>query len=124
MVRSYDFTLNKSVSADTKCGVSDFQSLEASKMAVLSAKMQRIEEAAKKRDEKTMEFITQTKSALEQKMEVHSEKREEYLGDLIGKVKEHVSRQSQTCSIASSHWTSLHFANTLPQPVVKTLLEC
>jgi hypothetical protein len=65
--------------------------LEASKIAVLSAKMQRIEEAAKKRDEKTMEFISQTKSALEKKLEVHSEKREEYLSDLINKVKEHVS---------------------------------
>jgi stathmin len=60
-------------------------------MAQLSAKMQRIEDAAKKRDEKTIEFITQTKQALDQKMEVHSEKREEFLSELIGKVKEHVS---------------------------------
>jgi len=69
---------------------SRFQSLEASKLSELKAKMSRIEEVAKKRDEKTQEFITATKNALDQKMKVHSEKHEEFLGDLINKVKEHV----------------------------------
>jgi len=67
------------------------QSLEATKLSELKAKMGRIEEAAKKRDEQTQDFITATKSALDQKMKVHTEKHEEFLGDLINKVKEHVS---------------------------------
>lgn len=69
------------------------QSLEASKLSELKAKMGRIEEAAKKRDELTQDFISATKSALDQKMKVHTEKHEEFLGDLINKVKEHVSCQ-------------------------------
>ncbi|CAB3380444.1 Hypothetical predicted protein [Cloeon dipterum] len=63
--------------------------------------MSRIEEAAKKRDEKTQEFINATKSALDQKMKIHTEKHEEFLGDLISKVKDHLEivdkhRQSTT----------------------------
>ncbi|XP_059485918.1 ensconsin isoform X2 [Neocloeon triangulifer] len=77
------------------------KSLEASKLNELKAKMNRIEEAAKKRDEQTQEFINVTKNALDQKMKVHTEKHEEYLGDLISKVKEHLEivdkhRQSTT----------------------------
>lgn len=67
------------------------QSLEANKMAQLAAKLSKIEEATKKKDEKNCEFINQTKDALEQKMESHTENREAYISELRAKLKEHVS---------------------------------
>jgi hypothetical protein len=59
-------------------------------MAVLAAKMSKVEEASKKREEQTNNFILQTREALEQKMEAHSEKRESLISDLKFKLKEHV----------------------------------
>lgn len=60
-------------------------------MAALAAKMLKIEEASKKKDEQTSQFITQTKEMLDQKMEIHEEKREAYITDLKSKMK--VSRK-------------------------------
>ena len=59
-------------------------------MAVLAAKMSKIEEASKKKDEQANNFILQTREALEQKMETHIEKREAYINDLKSKLKDHV----------------------------------
>jgi hypothetical protein len=59
-------------------------------MAVLATKMSRIEEASKKREEQANNFISQTREALEQKMEAHIEKRESLISDLKTKLKEHV----------------------------------
>lgn len=56
-------------------------------MAALSAKMQKIEEASRKRDEQTSQFITTTRDALEQKMGTVTEKREAYITDLKTKLK-------------------------------------
>lgn len=72
------------------------QSLEATKMAALQAKMQRIEDASKKKDEQTHQFITATKEALDQKMEVHVEKREAYIADLRTKIKDHIDQVEKT----------------------------
>lgn len=72
------------------------QSLGANKMAALQAKMQRIEEASKKKDEQTNQFIAATKEALDQKMEVHVEKREAYISDLRTKLKDHIDQVEKT----------------------------
>jgi hypothetical protein len=56
--------------------------LEANRKALLAAKMSKIEEASKKREEQANNFISQTREALEQKMEAHNEKRESFINDL------------------------------------------
>lgn len=68
-----------------------FQSIELSKKETISAKLSKIEEASKKKDEQTSVFINQTKEALDQKMELHTEKRDAYISDIKTKLKEHVS---------------------------------
>uniref|UniRef100_A0A1B6DRJ8 Stathmin n=1 Tax=Clastoptera arizonana TaxID=38151 RepID=A0A1B6DRJ8_9HEMI len=65
-------------------------SLEANKMAVLAAKLSKIEEASKKKDEQNNVFVTQTKEALDQKMELYSENREAYISDLKNKLRDHL----------------------------------
>ncbi|XP_071449071.1 stathmin isoform X3 [Hetaerina americana] len=72
------------------------QSLEANKIATLAAKLSRIEEASKKKDEQTNAFISQTRDALEQKMETHTGKREAYLSDLKAKLKDHLETVEKT----------------------------
>lgn len=64
-----------------------FQQLESNKMAALSAQMQKIEDASRKKDEQTNQFIVTTREALEQKMEVYGTKREAYITDLKTKLK-------------------------------------
>ena len=64
-------------------------------MAQIAAKLSKIEEASKNKDEQMSEFIAQTKEALEQKMESHIEKREAYLTDVKAKLKDHVSTDLQ-----------------------------
>lgn len=63
------------------------QSLEARKMAEISIKLAKVEEATRKKDEITNEFITQTKEQLETKMETHVEKREAIISDMKEKLK-------------------------------------
>lgn len=63
------------------------KSLEAKKMADISNKLAKVEEATRKKDEITNEFITQTKEQLESKMELHVEKREAIISDLKEKLK-------------------------------------
>lgn len=72
------------------------QQLESNKMAALSAKMSKIEEASRKKDEQTSQFITATKEALDQKMGLHEEKREAYITDLKSKLK--ASKLSYYCN--------------------------
>lgn len=60
-------------------------------MAVIAAKLSKIEEASKKKDEQTSVFINQTKEALDQKMGTHIEKRDAYISDIKTKLKDHVS---------------------------------
>ncbi|KAJ8978011.1 hypothetical protein NQ317_002773 [Molorchus minor] len=72
------------------------QQLESNKIAALSAKMQKIEEASRKKDEQTSQFITATRDALEQKMEHHTEKREAYITDLKTKLKDHIENVEKT----------------------------
>lgn len=56
-------------------------------MADLTYKLAKIEEATRKKDEITNEFINQTKEQLESKMEQHVEKREAIISDLKEKLK-------------------------------------
>ncbi|XP_017786423.1 PREDICTED: stathmin isoform X3 [Nicrophorus vespilloides] len=72
------------------------QQLEFNKIAALSAKMQKIEDASRKKDEQTTQFITNTKDALEQKMETHVGKREAYITDLKSKLKDHIENVEKT----------------------------
>lgn len=56
-------------------------------MAEISIKLAKVEEATRKKDEITNEFITQTKEQLETKMETHVEKREAIISDMKEKLK-------------------------------------
>lgn len=65
-------------------------------MAAIAAKMAKIEEASRKKDEQTTMFISSTKEALDAKMETHVEKREAYISDLRSKVKDHLEGVEKT----------------------------
>lgn len=56
-------------------------------MADWSAKASKIEEIARKKDELNIEFINQTKEALDAKMEYHVEKRDALMTDMKKKLK-------------------------------------
>jgi len=56
-------------------------------MADISNKLAKVEEATRKKDEITNEFISQTKEQLESKMELHVEKREAIISDMKEKLK-------------------------------------
>lgn len=61
--------------------------MEAKKISDWTAKMAKIEEISRKKDELNVEFITQTKEALITKMEHSEEKREAIISDLKEKLK-------------------------------------
>lgn len=63
------------------------QTLEAKKVSDWNAKMVKIEEASRKKDELNVEFITQTKEALDTKIKHSEEKREAIILDLKEKLK-------------------------------------
>lgn len=63
------------------------QNLEAKKVSDWNAKMAKIEEASRKKDELNVEFMAQTKEALINKMEHSEEKREAIISDLKEKLK-------------------------------------
>lgn len=67
-------------------------SLEASKLAILQAQLDRIEVTSRKREEKTTQFIQQTKETLGSKMEVIQYNREAILSDLKAKLRDHEKR--------------------------------
>ncbi|XP_070855545.1 stathmin isoform X3 [Drosophila suzukii] len=71
-------------------------SLEAKKMADISNKLAKVEEATRKKDEITNEFISQTKEQLESKMELHVEKREAIISDMKEKLKIHAQEIEKT----------------------------
>jgi stathmin len=61
--------------------------LEAKKISDWNAKMAKIEEASRKKDELDTEFKMQTMEALSSKMEHSEEKREAIISDLKEKLK-------------------------------------
>lgn len=69
------------------CYIINWQNLEAKKISDWTAKMAKIEEISRKKDELNVEFITQTKEALITKMEHSEEKREAIISDLKEKLK-------------------------------------
>lgn len=66
-------------------------SLEQSKLVSLASKISKIEEAAKKREILSEEYIEATRKSLDAKMNNTVEKREAYLADIKTRLKEHVS---------------------------------
>ncbi|XP_066261139.1 uncharacterized protein PF3D7_1120000 isoform X1 [Euwallacea similis] len=72
------------------------QQHESNKIAALSIKLQKIEEASRKKDEQTNQFIFTTRDALEQKMGNVTEKREAYITDLKTKLKDHIENVEKT----------------------------
>ncbi|XP_031344550.1 tropomyosin isoform X2 [Photinus pyralis] len=72
------------------------QQLELNKVAALSAQIMKIEEASRKKDEQTNNFISVTRDALEQKMETHIGKREAYIHELKSKMKDHIDTVEKT----------------------------
>ncbi|KAL9924683.1 GYF domain-containing protein gyf-1 isoform X3 [Glossina fuscipes] len=106
-------------------------SLEQKKMADLSYKLAKIEEATRKKDEITNEFINQTKENLETKMEQHVEKREAIISDLkeklkihsqeIEKTREQLEHQKYVEKIAIEE--KLKSAQTLRDENIKKMLE-
>lgn len=70
---------------------SPFQTLEAERVASVSERMSRLEEAARKRQEACEEFVVATASALEQKRDTSAANREAHLDGLRARVADHVS---------------------------------
>lgn len=71
-------------------------SWEAKKMTELSAKMAKIEEASRKKDELDKMFKTQAKEALETKMEQYEEKRDQQISEIKEKLKMHAAEIEKT----------------------------
>lgn len=76
-------------------------------MAEISIKLAKVEEATRKKDEITNEFITQTKEQLETKMETHVEKREAIISDMKEKLK--VCREWGEREIGLTFYTPCRF---------------
>lgn len=79
-------------------------------MAELSAKMAKIEEASRKKDELNNEFITQTKEALETKMEQYEGKREAIISDLKEKLKVSWIVNKDTTFMSFFNYFSFHIS--------------
>lgn len=71
-------------------------SLEAKKMADWSAKMAKIEEASRKKDEMDQLFKTHAKELLDTKMEQYEEKREQQITEIKEKLKMHAAEIEKT----------------------------
>lgn len=63
------------------------QTLEAKKIADWSAKMNRIEEVSRKKDELELDFMNQAKEKIKAKMGQHEDNREAIMSDIKGKLK-------------------------------------
>lgn len=71
-------------------------SLEAHKLASIAAKMSRIEETSRKRDELNSAFIAATRDSLDAKMNNSEGKREAHIAELKNKLKEHLEAVEKT----------------------------
>ncbi|KAK0162959.1 hypothetical protein PV327_006683 [Microctonus hyperodae] len=71
-------------------------SLEAHKLASLAAKLSKIEETARKKDELSSAFMTATRESLDAKMNNTEEKREAHINELKNKLKEHLEGVEKT----------------------------
>ncbi|KAH8298006.1 hypothetical protein KR018_004384 [Drosophila ironensis] len=106
-------------------------SLEAKKMADISNKLAKVEEATRKKDEITNEFITQTKEQLESKMELHVEKREAIISDMKEKLKIHAQEiektretlEQQKANEQKAIEEKLKIAQTLRDENIKKMLD-
>ncbi|GAB0093448.1 Stathmin [Sergentomyia squamirostris] len=106
-------------------------SLEAKKMADWNAKMAKIEEASRKKDELNNEFMVHTKEVLEAKMEHYEEKREAIINDKKEKLKVHsqeiektrTSLEMQKSAELTAIEEKLRTAATLRDENMKKMLE-
>ncbi|XP_058801021.1 activating transcription factor 7-interacting protein 1 isoform X2 [Phymastichus coffea] len=71
-------------------------SLEANKIAALSARLSRIEEVARKKDELNASFVNATRESLDTKLNNSEERREAHITDLKSKLKEHLEGVEKT----------------------------
>lgn len=71
-------------------------SLEANKIAALNARLSKIEEVARKKDELNETFVKATRESLDMKMNNSEEKREAYITDIRSKLKEHLEGVEKT----------------------------
>ncbi|XP_017879022.1 stress response protein NST1 isoform X2 [Ceratina calcarata] len=71
-------------------------SLGAQKIAALNAKLTKIEEASRKKDELNSAFITATRESLDAKMNSTEENREAHIQELKSKLKEHLESVEKT----------------------------
>ncbi|XP_076392945.1 stathmin isoform X2 [Megachile rotundata] len=71
-------------------------SLEAHKLAAFSAKLCKIEEVARKKDELSAAFIAATSKSLDAKMNNTEEKREAHIAEVKNKLKEHLESVEKT----------------------------
>jgi len=67
------------------------KSLEASRLAGVAERLQRLAEAAKKRQERDAAFVAATKAAAEARLDQSADNRKAYLDDLKAKIAEHLS---------------------------------
>lgn len=93
--------------------------------------MQKIEDASRKKEEQTSQFIAATRDALEQKMETHVGKREAYITDLKTKLKDHIenvektrlSLEQQTTEIRTAIEEKMKTASAQRDENIKKMLE-
>ncbi|KAG7207556.1 hypothetical protein KM043_009183 [Ampulex compressa] len=71
-------------------------SLEAHKLAALAAKLSKIEDASRKKDELSAAFVAATRESLDAKMNHTEEKREAHIAELKSKLKEHLESVEKT----------------------------
>lgn len=107
-------------------------SLEAKKMADWSAKMAKIEEATRKKDELDKEFKTHAKVVLESKMEQYEEKRVAQITEMKEKLKMHAAEiektrlsleQAKTEELKLQLEDKLRTAATLRDDKIKKILD-
>ncbi|XP_044020636.1 calponin homology domain-containing protein DDB_G0272472 isoform X2 [Aphidius gifuensis] len=106
-------------------------SLEAHKLASLAAKLSKIEEASRKKDELSSAFITATRESLDAKMNNTEEKREAHIAELKNKLKDHLEAvektrlnlEQQTCEVRAAVEEKLKTAAAQRDENMKKMLD-
>jgi len=92
------------------------QSLEMAKLSMITEKNQKIEDAAKNREEQSMIFVKQTEQKLMSKLEASKENRDAMKNSLMEKLKKTDNKIAQIKELASTS------ANILGEKIVNKLL--
>ncbi|XP_012277391.1 stress response protein NST1 isoform X1 [Orussus abietinus] len=107
------------------------QSLEAEKLSQVAAKLQKIEEAARKKDELSAAFVAATRKSLDAKMNNTEEKREAHIAELKNRLKEHfesierirLSLEQQTQKVRNDVEAKLLTATAQRDENIKMMVE-